>query len=71
MRTIFAEHADAPVGVAKDDEILAEHAHFHRRAVRLGHFLAHQRGQPVAAHHLAHRGIALDAALRYALDIRF
>ena len=62
VRTIFVEHADAAIAVAEDDEVLAEQADLDRRAVGLRHFLGQAGGDPVPAHDLAHRRIALDAA---------
>ena len=35
VRTVFVDHAKAPLAVAKGDEVLAEQANAHRRAVRL------------------------------------
>ena len=62
MRAVFVEHADAALAVAEHDEILAEQAHLDRRAVGLGHFLRQAGRDPVAAHDLAHRRVAFDAA---------
>jgi hypothetical protein len=36
MRAALVEKPHAPVGIAKRDEVLAEEAHAHRRAVALG-----------------------------------
>jgi hypothetical protein len=62
VRAIFVEYADAAFAVAEYNEILAEQAHLDRRAVGLGHFLGQAGRDPVAAHDLAHRRVALDAA---------
>ena len=62
MRAVLVHHPDAPVGVAKDDEILAEHTGADRRAVRVWHLLDKADRGPVAAHQPAHRRIALDSA---------
>jgi hypothetical protein len=57
-------------GVAKRHEILAEYPYPHRRAVGLGHFLDHARRDPVAADHLSHGRIALDAAQQLVVLMR-
>ena len=62
VRAIFVEHADAAFGVAENDEVLAEQTDLDRRAVRMRHFLGQAGGDPVPAHDLAHRRVALDAA---------
>ena len=62
VRAIFVEHAEAALAVAEHDEILAEQPHLDRRAVGLRHFLRQAGRNPVAAHDLAHRRVAFDAA---------
>ncbi len=62
MRAQFVEHADAALAVAKDDEVLAEQAHPHRRAIGFGDFLGQAGRDPVAAHDLPHRRRSFDAA---------
>jgi hypothetical protein len=62
VRAVLVEHADAPLAVAEHHEILAEQAHLDRCAIRFGHFLGQARRDPVAAHDLAHRRVAFDAA---------
>ena len=62
MRAVLVEHADAAFGVAEDDQVLAEHARVNGRAVSLGDLLDETCRDPVPAHDLAHRGLALDAA---------
>jgi hypothetical protein len=62
VRAMLAERAEAAGAVAKDDELLAEKAKAHGRAVALGHLFRHAGREPVPAHDLAHRPIALDAA---------
>ena len=62
VRAVFVEHAEAALAVAEHHEILAEQAHLDRRAVGLGHLLGQAGRDPVAAHDLAHRRVALDAA---------
>ena len=41
MRTVLADDAEPPVGIAKHDEVFAEQPRAQRRTVRLGHFLRH------------------------------
>ena len=65
MGAIFIEDADAALAVAENDEVLAEQPHLDRRAVGLGDFLGQARRDPVAAHDLAHRRIAFDAAQQF------
>ncbi len=67
MRAALVHHTDAPLGVAKDDQILAEHARLDRRAVGLDDFLGQANRCPMAAHQLAHRGIALDSTQQLVL----
>src|SRR4029077_18544359 len=62
VRAVFVEHADASFRVAEHDEILAEQPYALGRTVRLRDFLRQAGRDPVAAHDLAHRGIALDPA---------
>src|SRR5581483_1320036 len=61
MGAMLAEQADASGAVAKGDQILAEQAHAHRRAVRLGNLLGEQRGNPVAAEELARGAAGMNA----------
>jgi hypothetical protein len=67
VRAELAQHAEAALGIAEDDEVFPEQPGADRRAVPLRHFLGHARRQPVPAHHLAHRGFALDAAQQLVL----
>ena len=59
--TELVEQADAAAGVAERDEVLAEQAHAHGRAIGLRQLPAEQRRQPVAAHRGAHGGGVADA----------
>jgi hypothetical protein len=52
---VLFKQADSASGIAKGDQIFAEQAHSHGRAVGLGDFGSEQRRYPVAAHQLAHR----------------
>ena len=67
VRAILAEHADAPVAVAKDDEVLAEHPRAHGLAVGFAHFLDEADGLPMPAHELPHRRVAFDTAQQLVL----
>ncbi len=60
MRAISIQHSDRARAVAKRDEIFAEQAHAHGRAVGLGKFGGENRGQPVAAKDIAHRRALAD-----------
>ena len=62
MRAVFVEHAEPALRVAEHHEALAEQLDAHRRAVGLGDLFGQARRDPVAAHDLAHRRVALDAA---------
>ncbi|MCR5872716.1 hypothetical protein LRS10_00020 [Phenylobacterium sp. J426] len=61
VRTAFVEDADHALGVAEGDQVDAEQAALHRRAVG-DQLFRHADGQPVLAHDPAHRGVAFDAA---------
>jgi hypothetical protein len=65
VRTVFAEHAEAPIRVAEGDQVLAEEAQANGCAVRFRQLLGEGGGNPVAAHELTHRRIALDAAQEF------
>src|SRR5207253_1503010 len=58
MRAVLVERAQAPLGVAEEHEILANEAHPQRCAVRRVDLFGEACGEPVAAHHPAHRRIA-------------
>ena len=60
MRTTVVHHAGAAGAVAKRDELLAEQHQADRRAIA-HKFGRHQRGDPVAAHQIAHHGACADA----------
>jgi hypothetical protein len=62
VRAVFVEDAEPAFRVAEHHEVLAEQAHAQRRAVGFGDFLGQARRDPVAAHDLAHRGIAHHTA---------
>ena len=62
MRAMLAEHAQSTVRVAEGDKVLAEEPHPHRRPVALGDLFGEAGGQPVTAHQLPHRRLALDPA---------
>ena len=62
VRAILVEHAEAAVGVAKHDQVLAQQPDRDRRSVGLGHLLRHAGWNPVPAHELAHGGVAFHAA---------
>ena len=70
MRAEFLDQADAALGVAERDEVLAEQADAHRRAVGLGDLARKQRGDPVAAHRVAHRRARADAGDEFVLLAR-
>jgi hypothetical protein len=48
------DDADFAIGVAKGDQILAEQAQAHGRAIRMRQLVRQHRGQPEAAKQLAH-----------------
>ena len=56
MRAEFLDQADAAVGVAERHQVLAEQADARRRAIGFGDLAREQRGNPVHAHRIAHRG---------------
>ena len=62
MRAMLIERAQTSLRVAKQDEIQAEQAHAQRCAVRHFDLFGKTRGDPVAAHHPAHRRVAFHAA---------
>ena len=62
VRAVLVEHADAALRVAEHHQVLAEQARAHRRAVALGDLLRQADRQPVPAHELPHRRLALDPA---------
>ena len=70
MRAVFVEHADATFAVAENNEVLTEQTNLDRRAVGLRDFLGQAGGDPVPAHDLAHRRIALDAAQQVVFLLR-
>ena len=61
MRTVFVEYADTTLAVTKNNEILAQKPDLDRGAIRLGDLLGEAGRDPMAAHDLSHRGVALDA----------
>ena len=46
---MFFEQTDSALAVAKGDQIFAEQAHAHRRAIGLGDFAGEQRWNPIAS----------------------
>jgi len=56
MRAELLDQADAALGVAERDQVLAEQAGARRRAVGFGDLAREQRGDPIPAHGVAHRG---------------
>ena len=62
VRTVFVEHAEAAVAVAKDHEVLAEQPNPDRGSIRFRHLLGHAGGDPMPPHELAHGRVALDPA---------
>jgi hypothetical protein len=61
VRAVRAQQADASLRVAKGDEVLAERAHAHGRAVGRRQLGADQDRLPVLAHQVAHRRARPDA----------
>jgi hypothetical protein len=55
MRAIFLDEADAALGVAEGDELLAHQLDAHRRPIRLGDLARQTGGDPIAPHRIAHR----------------
>ena len=56
MRAELLDQADAALGVAERQQVLAEQADARRRAVGFGDFAREESGDPVHAHRIAHRG---------------
>src|SRR5205085_8308544 len=61
VRAEFVDQADAAVAVAEGDEVFAEEAHPHRRAVGLGDLARQAGGNPIPPHRIAHRRPGSDA----------
>jgi len=61
VRAKLVDQADAAVGIAKRQQILAQDADAHLRSIRLGKLGIEQNRQPVAAHQVAHRRARTDA----------
>jgi len=59
MATVLVQQADSPLSVTKSDEVLAEKAHAHGRAIRIGNFLRQQRRNPIAPEQTTHRGAGM------------
>src|SRR3954468_4691150 len=57
MRAELVDQPDAALRVAEGDEPLGEKLDPHRRTIRLGDLLRHQRRDPVAAEQVAHRRV--------------
>ena len=57
----FLQEADASLGVAESDQLLAQQLEAHGVAVRFRQFPGQQGGHPVAAHQVAHSGAGADA----------
>ena len=62
MRAELVDQADAALGVAEGDQLLAHQLDPHRRAVRLGQFRRQQERRPIAAQQFAHQRAGADAA---------
>ena len=62
MRAVFVKHAEPAFGIAENHEVLAEQLYAQRLAVWLRNFLRKASCDPVTAHDLPHRRMALDAA---------
>ena len=62
VRAEFIEDADPTVGIAEDDEVLAEEPDLDRSAVGLWHFLDQAGRNPMMPEDAAHRRIAFDTA---------
>ena len=66
----FLQQADASVGVAEGDQLLAQQLDANRLAVGFGQFPRQQSGHPVAAHQLAHGGTGADLGQRDVISLR-
>src|SRR5688572_3290691 len=62
MRACLRQGAEAALGVAEHDHVLAHHTRADWRAVGLTNLFGHTGGQPMTAHQLAHWRVALDPA---------
>ncbi|MCY1165339.1 hypothetical protein D9M73_52450 [compost metagenome] len=65
VRAVFVHHAHAAIGVAKHNQVFAEHLRLDGRAVRLADFFNQAYRRPVAAHQLAHGRLAFHAAQQF------
>ena len=68
--TQFFQQADASVGVAESDQLLAQELDADRLAVGLGQLPREQGGHPVAAHQLAHGSPGADLGQRNVISLR-
>jgi hypothetical protein len=62
VRTVFVHHANAPLRVAEDHQVLAEDPRLDRRPIRLAHLFDKADWRPVPAHELPHWSIAFHPA---------
>ena len=62
VRALLIQHADLALGVAKHHQVFTQDPGANGGAIGLRHLFGQAHHLPVAAHQLAHRGIALDTA---------
>jgi hypothetical protein len=55
VRAKLVNQAEAPIGIPKGEQAFRQDFHPHRRALVFGKLFGQQRGQPIAAEHVAHR----------------
>ena len=65
VRAILVHHTDTAQGVSEHHQIFAQNSGLDGRAIGLRNFFHQADGQPLTAHELTHRRIALDAAQQF------
>ena len=60
MRAVFAQQSDAPLAVAKRNQIFAEQTNADRRTIGLRYFFRQQCRKPVMPHQSAQRLFRTD-----------
>jgi hypothetical protein len=61
VRAVVLDEADLAGGDAEGDQVLAQQADTHRRAIRLGQLTGEQDGDPVLPDEVPHRRAGSDA----------
>ena len=65
VRAILVHHTHTAQGVSEHHQIFAQNSGLDGRAIGLRHLLNQANGQPLPAHELPHRCIALNAAQQF------